>query len=137
MLFYYNEKYQLIDKNAYACKWDSEKKIYLDHPVHDWSSHCADAWRTVGLTWRPAKLKAPEPVDQPMVAKPWVWKDLRERLRDAQRERDDLKRQLRMMDEFRARAMWVCPLMDANASADERRAHLQSHLNRLPPKRKP
>lgn len=41
------------------------------------SSHCADAWRTVGLTWRPAKLKAPEPVDQPIQTGSWTWGDLR------------------------------------------------------------
>lgn len=53
--------------------WDSEKKIYLDHPVHDWSSHCADAWRTVGLTWRPAKMHAPEETNRPISTASWTW----------------------------------------------------------------
>lgn len=42
----------------YHREWDAEKKIYLDHPVHDWSSHGADGWRYVSLSWRPAKAKA-------------------------------------------------------------------------------
>lgn len=24
----------------YHREWDAEKKVYMDHPVHDWSSHC-------------------------------------------------------------------------------------------------
>ena len=36
----------------YHREWDSEKKIYLDHPVHDWSSHGADAWRYLSLSWK-------------------------------------------------------------------------------------
>lgn len=62
----------------YHREWDSEKKIYLDHPVHDWSSHCADAWRTVGLTWRPAKIKAPDPTDEPIKAASWTYGQMRE-----------------------------------------------------------
>jgi len=58
----------------YHREWDSEKKIYLDHPVHDWSSHCADAWRTVGLTWKPSKLSTPDPGNQPISTAGWTWK---------------------------------------------------------------
>jgi hypothetical protein len=58
----------------YHREWDAEKKIYLDHPVHDWSSHCADAWRTVGLTWKPSKIQTPDPGDQPISTAAWTWK---------------------------------------------------------------
>lgn len=57
----------------YHREWDAEKKIYTDVPKHDWSSHCADAWRTVGLTWRPAKLLAPEPVNTGISTRPYTF----------------------------------------------------------------
>lgn len=40
---------------AYHRTWDEEKKTFSTEPVHDHSSHPADAWRTVALTWRAAK----------------------------------------------------------------------------------
>ena len=43
----------------YHREWDADKKMYLDHPVHDWASHGADAWRYLSLSWRPAKALAP------------------------------------------------------------------------------
>jgi hypothetical protein len=69
--------------------WDAEKKIYQDHPEHDWSSHCADAWRTVGLTWKPSKLSTPDPGNQPISTAGWTWKQAVEhhmRKRKAARE---------------------------------------------------
>ena len=36
----------------YHRDWDPEKKIYTDHPVHDWSSHGADAFRYLSLSWK-------------------------------------------------------------------------------------
>jgi hypothetical protein len=38
------------------------------------SSHCADAWRTVGLTWKPSKIQTPDPGDQPISTAAWTWK---------------------------------------------------------------
>lgn len=69
----------------YHREWDSEKKIYLDTPVHDWASHCADAWRTVGLTWRPAKLSAPQPTDQPIQTQLPTWGQVRQQHFDQKR----------------------------------------------------
>lgn len=60
----------------YHREWDSEKKIYVDRPVHDWSSHPADAWRTLALTWRPMKEKAKESREPAILAKPWTWGDI-------------------------------------------------------------
>jgi hypothetical protein len=37
---------------AYHRKYDSEKKVFSDEPVHDWSSHDSDAWRYVALTYK-------------------------------------------------------------------------------------
>ena len=36
----------------YHRAWDEEKKIFLDVPVHDWSSHDADAFRGLALSWK-------------------------------------------------------------------------------------
>ena len=57
----------------YHREWDPELKKYTDVPVHDWSSHPADAWRTVGLTWRPAKLTVPALVPQPISTRGWTF----------------------------------------------------------------
>jgi hypothetical protein len=43
----------------YHREWDAEKKMYLDHPVHDWSSHPADGWRYLSLSWEPTKIMHP------------------------------------------------------------------------------
>jgi len=40
---------------AYRRKYDEEKKIFSNEPVHDWSSHYADAFRYLSLTWRQSK----------------------------------------------------------------------------------
>ena len=39
----------------YHRTWDEEKKTFSTEPVHDWSSHTADAFRTLALSWRSAK----------------------------------------------------------------------------------
>lgn len=41
----------------YHREWDSEKKSFRDSPEHDWSSHYADAFRYLSLTWKVPKLK--------------------------------------------------------------------------------
>jgi len=57
----------------YHREWDPEKKIYTDTPVHDWSSHPADAFRTMALTWKASKVLAPEPVNQPISVRGWTF----------------------------------------------------------------
>jgi phage terminase large subunit len=37
----------------YQKKWDSKAKIYIDKPLHDWSSNGADAFRYLALSIRP------------------------------------------------------------------------------------
>ena len=34
---------------AYQKKWDAKNKIYIDKPLHDWSSHAADAFRIFAM----------------------------------------------------------------------------------------
>lgn len=50
----------------YHREWDPERKMYLDTPVHDFSSHTADAFRTLALTWKASKIQVPEPVTVPI-----------------------------------------------------------------------
>lgn len=39
----------------YQKKWDAKAKIYLDTPLHDWSSNGADAFRYLSLSIRPKR----------------------------------------------------------------------------------
>lgn len=43
--------------------YDPEKKMFVDVPEHDESSHDADAWRTLSLTW---KVLRPQQPDSPL-----------------------------------------------------------------------
>lgn len=42
----------LENLRQYHREWDEEKKMFRDAPAHDFSSHDADAWRTVATTWK-------------------------------------------------------------------------------------
>lgn len=39
----------------YQRKWDAKNKMFLDKPLHDWSSNGADAFRMFGLTYNPMR----------------------------------------------------------------------------------
>ena len=45
---------------AYRRKYDTEKDTYSSEPEHDRSSHAADGWRSVAVTWRRSKASMPE-----------------------------------------------------------------------------
>jgi len=46
----------------YQRKWDDDKKMFLDKPLHDWASHPSDAFRMLAVAWREEmKPKEPEP----------------------------------------------------------------------------
>lgn len=36
----------------YKAAWDDDKKIFSDKPLHDWTSHSADAFRYLCMAWR-------------------------------------------------------------------------------------
>lgn len=42
----------------YQTEWDDEKKIFSDRPKHDWSSHFADAFRTLAMAYREVTVSA-------------------------------------------------------------------------------
>ncbi len=47
--FYFNEEttFDALEKlNLYHYKFDKVRQVFLKQPVHDWTSHCADALRT-------------------------------------------------------------------------------------------
>lgn len=48
----------------YRQEWDEKRKVFRDHPKHDFTSHSADAFRylAIGLENRQNKVKAPQQV---------------------------------------------------------------------------
>lgn len=44
----------------YQREWDDDKKAFRERPRHDFTSHCADAFRMLALSWRENKPKEPE-----------------------------------------------------------------------------
>lgn len=51
----------------YRRDWDDERKTFKATEVHDWTSHLADAFRYLALSWRelPALVEKPVPVAPP------------------------------------------------------------------------
>lgn len=47
----------------YRREWDSDKKVFRDKPLHDWTSHAADAARYMAISYREMRPeeKKPEP----------------------------------------------------------------------------
>ena len=41
----------------YQRKWDAKKKMFIDRPLHDWTSHGSDAFRMFGLSYDPNRSK--------------------------------------------------------------------------------
>lgn len=45
---------------AYIRNWDEERRVFSDHPVHNWASHGADAFRYLALVAQVIKIDMPE-----------------------------------------------------------------------------
>lgn len=45
---------------AYRREFDEENNVFSSTPKHDGASHAADAWRTVGVTWKRSKAQSHE-----------------------------------------------------------------------------
>jgi hypothetical protein len=41
---------------AYKKEWDDKHGCYRNHPLHDWSSHGADSFRTMAQAWKMGKV---------------------------------------------------------------------------------
>jgi phage terminase large subunit len=50
----------------YRREWDDDKKTFKPTEVHDWTSHLADAFRYLAVSWR----NAPHIVDKPKIIQP-------------------------------------------------------------------
>src|SRR5215472_3395033 len=48
----------------YRREWDEAKRTFNDRPLHDWSSHCADAFRYMSMAWQHEAVIAPKPADR-------------------------------------------------------------------------
>ncbi len=51
--YFFNEETcgkALVMVSLYHKKYDDRKRVFLEHPEHDWTSHCADALSTEALT---------------------------------------------------------------------------------------
>lgn len=44
----------------YHREWDTDTKVFKDSPEHDWSSHDADAFRYLSLSWKRTDTAKPE-----------------------------------------------------------------------------
>lgn len=44
----------------YQREWDEDKKAFREKPRHDFTSHCADAFRMLAVSWREIKKAEPE-----------------------------------------------------------------------------
>jgi hypothetical protein len=51
---------------AYRYQWDEVRQVYSSEPLHDYASHCADAFRGVGVTVRAAGALTRRPQDTSM-----------------------------------------------------------------------
>lgn len=52
---------------TYRREWDDERKAYKASEVHDWSSHLADAFRYLALSWRTASVRDTVAEPEPLV----------------------------------------------------------------------
>lgn len=61
---------------SYHRQYDEVKKIYRDSPSHDWTSHCADAFRGLSLVCRRGSIAAPEAPKQSATSYGFTLEDL-------------------------------------------------------------
>ena len=61
------EEIGLSALEQYRREWDDEKKTFRANPLHDWTSHLADAFRYLSLSWKevPATVIEDKPKQQP------------------------------------------------------------------------
>ena len=45
----------------YKAAWDDAKKCFSDRPLHDWTSHTADAFRYLCMSWREVSSEPRQP----------------------------------------------------------------------------
>lgn len=55
----------------YRAEWDDDKKCFRDTPLHDWTSHAADAFRYLAMAYREIAPEAPKPPPKVIGVGPW------------------------------------------------------------------
>jgi phage terminase large subunit len=58
---------------SYRYEYDEDAKTFTRKPLHDWSSHTADAFRYAAMVVRFTELmtrKKPEPAEPPLISRP-------------------------------------------------------------------
>ena len=54
--------------SLYRHEWDDKKGSFRDAPVHDWTSHCADAFRTFAVAWNDRLVGGQKPMSAVSIA---------------------------------------------------------------------
>ena len=54
-------KFGIEALKQYRAEYDEERKILSKEPLHDWTSHAADAFRYLSMAWRAMKPEPPPP----------------------------------------------------------------------------
>ncbi len=49
----------------YRAEYDEERKVLKPTPLHDWSSHAADAWRYLAIGWQAIRAAEPDNRNKP------------------------------------------------------------------------
>ena len=45
----------------YRSEYDEKKLVFSNNPLHDWTSHAADAFRYLAMAWREITVKKEDP----------------------------------------------------------------------------
>jgi phage terminase large subunit len=53
-------EYGLDALRQYRSEFDEDAAVFHDRPLHDWSSHAADAFRYLAMAWKELKAEAPK-----------------------------------------------------------------------------
>ena len=66
-VFHPNTEPGLQALEQYRREWDEDAKTFGQNPVHDWTSHAADAFRYLAMSWRtaPQEIEPPPPKLKP------------------------------------------------------------------------
>jgi hypothetical protein len=70
----------------YQREWDDDKKCFRDRPRHDWTSHPADGFRMLAISWREEIKDIPNPEPEFKHAGNMTFNDILQRQRRRNRE---------------------------------------------------
>ena len=59
-----NTEYGLDALRQYRSGYNEKNMVFSDEPLHDWTSHAADAFRYVAMSWREIAIPTEKPIDK-------------------------------------------------------------------------